>query len=93
MICWSAQVATTVGEVREIFTELATLVSEQGTHIDQISSAIENTAHQASRAAGELQVASRYASRNRSRLCCCYLSGVVMAVVLLLLLMFQLRAA
>ncbi|KAL3913420.1 MAG: hypothetical protein SGPRY_007983 [Prymnesium sp.] len=42
------QVETTVGEVNEIFVDLAGLVSEQGAHIDHISTAIEKTAVQAS---------------------------------------------
>ena len=38
-----SQVETTLGEVGEIFTELAGLVNEQSANIDHISSAIENT--------------------------------------------------
>ena len=41
------QVERTVGEVNEIFADLAGLVSEQATHIDRISTNIENTASQA----------------------------------------------
>ena len=43
------QVETTVGEVNEIFVDLAGLVSEQGENVDHISTAIEKTAAQAPR--------------------------------------------
>ena len=68
------QVETTVVEVKEIFSDLANLVSEQTEQISHISSAIENTAAQAGRATDELKVASRYKAQLRSRKCCLYLS-------------------
>ena len=78
------QVESTVGEVREIFTDLASLVSEQADSINHISSAIENTATQAGRAADELKVASRYKGQLRSRKCCLY--GVALLTAFLLFL-------
>ena len=80
------QVESTVGEVREIFTDLANLVTEQTESIHHISSAIENTAAQAGRAAEELKVASRYKSQLRSRKCCLYAVGLLVAFFLFVVL-------
>lgn len=78
------QVETTVGEVNEIFGDLAGLVSEQGIVVDHISIAIEKTVAQTSMASGELRHASHNRQRERSRTCCLYV-GVVLASVFILL--------
>ena len=84
------QVETTLGEVGEIFSELRGLVSEQSGHIDHISTAIENTAAQAGRAADELWHASRSQNRSRSRTLCMGL-GLLGGVVVFLIVMSSLR--
>ncbi|KAL1504017.1 hypothetical protein AB1Y20_010432 [Prymnesium parvum] len=85
------QVETTVGEVNEIFVDLAGLVSEQSSSIDHISTAIERTAAQTSFAADELRSAHRSKQRSRSRTCCLYLSVVLAGALLLLIFNAQLR--
>ena len=77
------QVETTVGEVNEIFTDLAGLVSDQSGHIDHISSVIENTARAVGGAAEELKVASAYRGRMRSQKCCLYASALIGSFVVL----------
>jgi hypothetical protein len=86
-----SQVESTVGEVKEIFSDLAQLVSEQSSHIQHISFAIENTATQAARATDELRTASSYQSRLRSRKCCMYVAALLGTFVLLLMAMQSLR--
>ena len=80
------QVETTVVEVKEIFSDLANLVSEQTEQISHISSAIENTAAQAGRATDELKVASRYKAQLRSRKCCLYVAALLGAFLLFVIL-------
>lgn len=83
------QVETTVGEVNEIFVDLAGLVQEQGTHIDHISTAIEKTSHETTRANVELRSASNYKSKMRSRTCCLYLAVVLGGFIVLLMMMWR----
>ena len=85
-----SQVETTLGEVGEIFAELGQLVNEQQSNIDHISSAIENTAVQASRAADELWTASKYQHRGRSRTCLC-VAGLAVGLVLFLVVQMKLH--
>ena len=84
------QVESTLGEVSEIFSELGSLVNEQGVHIDHISSAIENTASQTSFAADELFTASRAQNKLRSRTCC-FAGALLVSVVLILVIGLTLR--
>ena len=87
------QVETTVGEVNEIFTDLASLVSEQSVHIDNIASTIENTAAQSSRAADELRTAARAQGRMRGRMCCLVMAVVAPAALFLMMSMSASSAA
>ena len=77
------QVETTLGELTEVFSELAGLVSSQEEGINHISASIENTAAQTTRANSELKLASRYQARARSRQCCLYVAAFVGALILI----------
>ena len=79
-----SQVESTVVEVKEIFSELATLVSEQTESIEHISGAIENTAERATRATDELREASKHQAQARKRKCCLYAAGLVGFIILLM---------
>lgn len=86
------QTETTLSEVKEIFQDLAGLVADQTSRIENISSSIENTASHASRAAEELQTASKYHGRNRARKLCLYVVALVVAAMMLLYLSLSLRS-
>ena len=77
-----SQVEQTVGEVNEIFKDLAGLVSEQSEHIEHISSSIENTVSQAARAKEQLRLASL--AKGRLRSLHCWLGLIVVLFVTLL---------
>jgi len=87
-----SQVETTVVEVKEIFSDLATLVASQQTHIESISTSIENTAVQAERATGELQTASKYQAKTRQRKCLLYGVGLAFALFVILYIGVNLKA-
>ncbi len=86
-----SQVESTVVEVKEIFSELASIVSDQTEKIEHISSAIENTADKARAATDELREASRYQAQARKRKCCLYAAGLAGLTVLLMVLFVNFR--
>mmetsp|Transcript_17069 Transcript_17069/g.43847 ORF Transcript_17069/g.43847 Transcript_17069/m.43847 type:complete len:264 (+) Transcript_17069:126-917(+) len=86
-----SQVETTVIEVKEIFSELATIVSEQTEQIEHISSAIENTADKAHRATDELRDASRAQALARKRKCCMYGAGLAGVIIFLSVMFVNMR--
>ena len=57
-----------VQEVSEIFQDLALLVDEQGTHIDNIQTNIESAATQTERGVQELHKANKHQKKARSRM-------------------------
>ena len=86
-----SQVETTVNEVKEIFSDLAVLVSNQSESIEHISSAIENTAQKTRRANEELLDANRYQAQARKRTCCLYAAGFAGLIILLMVLFVNFR--
>ena len=72
-----------VNEVAEIFQDLALLVNEQGTQIDNIQTNIEAAAASTTRGVRELTYADRTQQRRRSRICCLAIIIVVMLIMLL----------
>jgi hypothetical protein len=87
------QTEQTLGEVREIFADLAGLVAEQTTRIDDIASSIENTASQSTRATDELKAAGRYHADRRARRFCMYFAALVCVALLILYLTYSLKTA
>jgi hypothetical protein len=87
------QTEQTLGEVREIFADLAGLVAEQTTRIDDIASSIENTASQSTRATEELKAAGRYHADRRARRFCMYFAALLCVALLLLYLIYSLKTA
>lgn len=87
------QTEQTLGEVREIFADLAGLVAEQTTRIDDIASSIENTASQSTRATEELKAAGRYHADRRARRFCMYFAALVCVALLILYLTYSLKTA
>ena len=86
-----SQVETTVNEVKEIFSDLAVLISTQSESIEHISSAIENTAQKTRRANEELLDANRYQAQARKRKCCLYAAGLAGLIILLMVLFVNFR--
>jgi syntaxin 7 len=72
-----------VHEVAEIFQDLALLVNEQGTQIDNIQANIEAAAVSTTRGVRELTRANKTQQRRRSRMCC--LAFIIVIVLILLL--------
>ena len=75
-----------IGEVNEIFTDLATLISDQGAMVDDVEANIGAAASRASAARAELARAERAqrAARNRSLLVLGVGGGVLLVLVLVL---------
>lgn len=87
------QTEQTLGEVKEIFADLAGLVADQSIRIDDIASSIENTANQTSRATDELRTAGRYHADRRARRFCMYVAALLCTGLVLLYLTYSLKTA
>mgnify|MGYP006135789225 FL=1 len=79
--------------MHEIFQDLALLVDEQGTHIDNIQTNIESANRQTAKAVTQLAKASRSQRKNRKRMCCFALLLLFILVALMLVLKFALHMA
>jgi syntaxin 16 len=75
------QIARRAEEIRNIFADLASLISEQGTIIDRIDFCISETLNNAVEAQMEVEQAARYQQKSRMWIC------VVVLVVLIALLL------
>jgi len=80
-----------VQEVAEIFQDLALLVNEQGTQIDNIQTNIETAAESTNRGVRELARASRSQRRARGRMCLIAACVLAVLVILVLILKFGLK--
>ncbi|KAL9617172.1 MAG: hypothetical protein Q9160_008026 [Pyrenula sp. 1 TL-2023] len=76
------QIEQSVGELNELFRDVAHIVNEQGNVIDQIDMNVENTVVSTRGADLELRQASRYQKAARGKACCLLL---IMAIVLLVI--------
>ncbi|KAG9454100.1 hypothetical protein H6P81_007004 [Aristolochia fimbriata] len=75
-----------IGEVNEIFKDLAVLVHEQGVMIDDIESNIENSAAATTQAKSQLGKASKIQKSNSSMTCMLLaIFGVVLLIVIIIL--------
>ncbi|KAI3713716.1 hypothetical protein L1987_72302 [Smallanthus sonchifolius] len=81
------EIQNQIGEVNEIFKDLAVLVHEQGTMIDDIGSNIENSHAATAQAKSHLANASK-AQRSNSSMTCFLL--VIMAIVLFIVIIILL---
>ena len=77
-----------IGEVNEIFQDLAVLVNEQGQMIDDIEANIVSTAVRTKDAQRELTKADKSQKAARNKMICL---AVVIAVVLIILILFLLQ--
>lgn len=73
-----------VGELNELFRDVAHIVHEQGGQLDIISENVQNVNQDTRGANTELRSASRYQKNARSKACCLLLIlGVILAIIIL----------
>ncbi len=77
-------IETSVGELNELFRDVAHIVHEQGTQIDTISGNVQNVAGDTRQADVELRSASRYQKSARGKACCLLLILAVVLVIIIL---------
>ena len=73
-----------VGELNELFRDVAHIVHEQGAQLDTISVNVQNTAGDTRQADIELRSANRYQKQARGKACCLLL---ILAVVLIIIIL------
>ena len=73
-----------VGELNELFRDVAHIVHEQGGQLDLISENVENVTNDTRGANVELRSASRYQKSARSKMCCLLIIlAVILAIIVL----------
>lgn len=73
-----------VGELNELFRDVAHIVTEQGGQLDIISENVENVTQDTRGANVELRSASRYQKNARNRACCLFvILAVILAIIVL----------
>lgn len=75
------QIEQSVGELNELFRDVAHIVREQGEVLDTIDANVERTLQDTRGADTELRTASRYQKSARNKACCLLL---ILAVVLII---------
>ena len=73
-----------VGELNELFRDVAHIVREQGTQLDLVSENVERTRDDTRGADRELRSASRYQKNARSKACCLLLVLAIILVIIVL---------
>jgi t-SNARE complex subunit (syntaxin) len=76
------QIEQSVGELNELFRDVAHIVREQGDVLDTIDVNVENTLNDTRGADVELRSASRYQKAARNKACCLLL---ILAIVLIII--------
>ena len=77
-------IETSVGELNELFRDVAHIVHEQGAQLDTISGNVQNVAADTRHADVELRSASRYQKSARGKACCLL---IILAVVLIIIIL------
>ena len=73
-----------VGELNELFRDVAHIVREQGEVFDVIENNVQNTATDTQQADLELRSANRYQKQARGKACCLLLILAVVLVIIIL---------
>lgn len=76
------QIEQSVGELNELFRDVATMVREQGENLDMIDANVDRTLGDTRGADLELRSASRYQKSARNKACCLLL---ILAIVLIII--------
>lgn len=73
-----------VGELNELFRDVAHIVTEQGGQLDIISENVQNVTQDTRGANVELRSASKYQKNARNRACCLFIIlAVILAIIVL----------
>lgn len=73
-----------VGELNELFRDVAHIVHEQGGQLDIISENVQNVTQDTGGANTELRSASRYQKNARNKMCCLLvILAVILAIIVL----------
>ena len=78
------QIEQSVGELNELFRDVAHIVREQGDVLDTIDVNVENTLADTRGADVELRSASRYQKAARNKACCLLLVLAIVLVIVVL---------
>jgi t-SNARE complex subunit (syntaxin) len=78
------QIEQSVGELNELFRDVAHIVREQGDMLDVIDVNVENTLSDTRGADADLRSASRYQKAARNKACCLLL---IMAIILIIVIL------
>lgn len=78
------QIEQSVGELNELFRDVATMVGEQGQQLDTISSNVQITLEETRGADSELNKAARYQRSARGKACCLLLVLAIVLIVVVL---------
>lgn len=78
------QIEQSVGELNELFRDVAHIVREQGDMLDTIDVNVENTLADTRGADVELRSASRYQKQARNKACCLLLILAIVLVIVVL---------
>lgn len=73
-----------VGELNELFRDVATMVHEQGEQLDIISENVENVRMDTRTADSELRTASRHQANARNKACCLLMILAIVLTVIIL---------
>jgi t-SNARE complex subunit (syntaxin) len=73
-----------VGELNELFRDVATMVHEQGEQLDIISENVENVRMDTRTADTELRTASRHQANARNKACCLLMILAIVLTVIIL---------
>lgn len=79
------QIASSIGELADVFRDLGNLVVEQGTVLDSVEYNVQQTAKQMDDAVQELHVARRYQSNTGKRKCILLLILLIIGMILILI--------
>jgi len=79
------QLTTNMGEVQDLFNDMAVLVTEQAPTIDNIQTDIESSSYNIESAATELLKANRYKTIKRRRICRCIYCAILTTTITILL--------
>ena len=78
------EIEQSVGELNELFRDVAHIVREQGDQLNTIDANVENVRDDTQHADIELRSASRYQKASRNKACCLLL---ILAIVLIIIIL------
>lgn len=80
-----AQLEADIGDVNQIFKDLAAMVHDQGEMVDSIEANVESASIRVNEGSEELRMAERYQSKARRKKLCLALTGLIVFIVLIII--------